>query len=95
MPWNSKGEVVGTGDVRAQTRQTLKNVLAVLAEGGATAKDVFKCNVSLSDIRDFAAMNEEVREVFPKEPPARTTVQALLAEPEMLVEVEAFACVGC
>jgi len=94
VAWNAKGQVVGIGDVRAQTRQTLKNLLAVLAEGGATAKDVLKCNVYLADIRDFAAMNEEFRKVFPTDPPARTTVQALLAEPEMLVEVEAVAHVG-
>jgi 2-iminobutanoate/2-iminopropanoate deaminase len=39
-------------------------------------------------------MNEEFAKVFPTDPPARTTVEARLAEPTMLVEVEAVAYVG-
>jgi enamine deaminase RidA (YjgF/YER057c/UK114 family) len=39
-------------------------------------------------------MNDAIAEFFPTDPPARTTVQALLAEPEMLVEIEAIAWVG-
>jgi enamine deaminase RidA (YjgF/YER057c/UK114 family) len=64
---------------------------AALAEAGATFDDILKCNVYLSDIRTFPLMNAEFRNAFPKNPPARTTVQALLAEPEMLVEIEAVA----
>jgi reactive intermediate/imine deaminase len=94
VAWNEKGELVGIGDVRAQTRQVLSNVASVLKEGGAGLADVLKCNVYLADIRDFQAMNEEFAKVFPNDPPARTTVQALLAEPEMLVEIEAVAYVG-
>jgi reactive intermediate/imine deaminase len=94
VAWNDKGELVGIGDVSAQTRQVLSNVISILAEGGATVSDVLKCNVYLSDIRYFQAMNEEFAKVFPVNPPARTTVQASLAEPEMLVEIEAIAYVG-
>lgn len=94
VAWDETGEVTGVGDVAAQTRQTLKNVVSVLAEGGATVNDVLKCTVYLSDIRDFQTMNEEFAKVFPTDPPARTTVEARLAEPTMLVEVEAVAYVG-
>ena len=76
VAWNDKGRLVGLGDVRAQTRQVLKNVKSILAEAGATVDDVLKCNVYLSDIRYFQVMNEEFAKVFPKDPPARTTVQA-------------------
>ena len=94
VAWDSSGRLVGIGDVRAQTRQTLANVVAVLAEGGATPADVLKCNVYLRDMADFQVMNEEFARVFPTDPPARTTVQAMLAEPAMLVEIEAVAWVG-
>jgi enamine deaminase RidA (YjgF/YER057c/UK114 family) len=67
---------------------------AVLAEAGATFDDILKCNVYLSDMRFFPLMNEEFRQAFPNDPPARTTVQAALAEPEMLVEIEVVAFVG-
>lgn len=94
VAWDETGEVTGVGDVAVQTRQTLKNVVSVLAEGGATVNDVLKCTVYLADIRDFQTMNEEFAKVFPTDPPARTTVEARLAEPTMLVEVEAVAYVG-
>jgi 2-iminobutanoate/2-iminopropanoate deaminase len=95
VAFNERKELVGLGDVAAQTRQTLKNVLAILAEGGAGPDDVLKCNVYLSDMRYFSAMNAEFQAVFgDKTPPARTTVEARLAEPEMLVEIEAIACVA-
>lgn len=91
VAWNERGEIVGLGDVRAQTRQVLKNIESILAEGGASMSQVLKCNVYLADMRYFQAMNEEFAKAFPTDPPARTTVQAALAEPEMLVEIEAIA----
>ena len=94
VAWDKTGRVVGIGDVRRQTIQTLKNVVSVLKEGGARPSDVLKCNVYLADIRHFQVMNEEFAKVFPVEPPARTTVEARLAEPEMLVEIEAIAWIG-
>ncbi len=93
VAWNNKGQLVGIGNIRAQTRQTLRNVKSVLKEGGATIDDVLKCNVYLSDMRYFQAMNEEFARMFPGNPPARTTVQAQMAEPEMLVEIEAISFV--
>ncbi len=93
VAWNERGELVGVGDVRAQTIQVFKNIESVLSEGGATMKDVLKCTVFLPDIRHFQRMNEVFAAVFPVDPPARTTVQAVLAEPEMLVEIEAIAYV--
>src|SRR5260370_27403443 len=94
VAWNDKGEIVGIGDVRAQTRQVLSNVASILREAGASVADVLKCNVYLADIRDFQSMNEDVAKAFPIDPPARTTVQTALAEKEMLVEIEAIAYLG-
>ena len=91
VAWGKDGNLVGIGDIQTQTRQTLRNVESVLAEGGATWDDVLKCNVYLKDMRDFQKMNEVFAKTFPTNPPARTTVQALLAEDEMLVEIEAVA----
>ncbi len=93
VAWDGRGEVMGSGDVRAQTLQTLNNVKSVLAAGGAGLDDVLKCTVYLKDMGDFQAMNAVFASFFPTDPPARTTVQAALAEPEMLVEIEAIAYV--
>jgi len=94
VAWNDKGKLVGRGDVRIQTRQVLGNINSILKKGGASLSDVLKCNVYLADMRYFQDMNKEFAKAFPNEPPARTTVQAALAEPEMLVEIEAIAYVG-
>ena len=94
VAWNADQQVVGIGDVAAQTRQVLENVATVLEAGGATLGDVLKCTVYLADIRHFQAMNDVFAEFFGTDPPARTTVEARLAEPEMLVEIEAVAWTG-
>tara|TARA_B100000787_G_scaffold143293_1_gene112844 strand:- start:279 stop:674 length:396 start_codon:yes stop_codon:yes gene_type:complete len=94
VAWDNTGKVIGLDDVRAQTIQTLANVVAVLKEGGAELNDVIKCNVYLKDMKDFQIMNEEFAKFFPKNPPARTTVQTPMAESEMLVEIEAIAYIG-
>ena len=94
VAWDQTGNVIGLNDVRAQTIQTLSNVKAVLEEGGAVLGDVVKCNVYLKDMKDFQIMNEEFAKLFPENPPARTTVQTPMAEPEMLVEIEALAYIG-
>jgi 2-iminobutanoate/2-iminopropanoate deaminase len=94
VAWDSRGKLVGIGDVRRQTRQVLSNIRSILAEGGAKMSDVLKCNVYLADIRYFQEMNKEFAKAFPRNPPARTTVQAPMAEAEMLVEIEAIAYIG-
>jgi 2-iminobutanoate/2-iminopropanoate deaminase len=94
VAWDDQGNLVGLGDPAAQTRQVLTNVESVLREGGATLDDVLKCTVYLADIRYFQAMNGVFSTFFSSRPPARTTVQAPLAEPELLVEIEAIAWLG-
>ena len=94
VAWDETGEVTGVGDVVAQTEQTLHNVLSVLEEGGASPADVLKCTVYLKNIEDFQKMNDVFSRIFGEMPPARTTVQAHLTEPTMLVEIEAIAFVG-
>jgi reactive intermediate/imine deaminase len=94
VAWDSGQQIVGVGDPAAQTRQVLLNVTSILHAAGATLGDVLKCNVYLADIRHFQAMNDVFAEFFADDPPARTTVEARLADPEMLVEIEAIAWIG-
>lgn len=94
VAWGSDGNIVGVDDIEKQTRQTLSNVEAVLIEGGAGWDDVLKCNVYLKDMNDFQKMNKIFAEFFPQNPPARTTLQAPMAEHTMLIEIEAVAYIG-
>lgn len=88
------GRVPTTGKrppgVGAQTRQTLKNVGAVLRKAGTTMENVVKVSVFLMDINDFEAMNKVYVEFFPKDPPVRTTIQTTFRG-DMLVEIDVVA----
>ncbi|MEO0762121.1 MAG: RidA family protein [Pseudomonadota bacterium] len=91
VAWNARAEIVGPGDPAAQTRQALSNIGAILAEGGAGFEDVLRCTVYVTDFRHAEAVRAAYDTFFPGTPPAVTVVHALLAEPEMLVEIEAVA----
>jgi len=87
------GEMVGVGDVRAQTERVLENLGAVLTAGGASFGSVVKTTIFLADLADFAAVNEIYGRHFPDHPPARATVQAAGLPRGALVEIEAIAVV--
>jgi 2-iminobutanoate/2-iminopropanoate deaminase len=77
-------------DVRSQTLQVLKNVLAVLAERGLDASDVVKATCHLQHLkRDYAEFNAAYREVFTEPFPVRTTVGSDLMD--ILVEIDVVA----
>jgi 2-iminobutanoate/2-iminopropanoate deaminase len=80
------GEI--SGDIKAQTDQIFKNMAAILAEVGASLKDVLKTTVFLKDLNDFAAMNEAYKQYFAHEPPARTCVQVAGIPRGALIEIE-------
>ena len=84
------GQVVGL-DVASQTRQTIANVRAVLEAGGSSLDKLVKVTVFLADIRLFDEMNTVYRELIPEPRPGRSTVEARLARPEILVEIEGIA----
>jgi aminoacrylate peracid reductase len=85
------GKTVGVGDVKAQTRFVLESIKSVLEAAGGSLKDVAFNHIFLSDLKDYAAMNEVYREYFPKDPPARYCIRADLVKPEFLVEIASIA----
>ena len=90
---DSDGKVVGEGDVEAQVRKTLENMVAALDSVGATLDDVIKTTLYLADMGDYAKMNAIYNEVFEEARPARVTVQAPLVLPSLLFEMDAMAIV--
>jgi len=83
------GNVV-SGGIEEQTRQVLENMKAALALAGCTVDDVVKCLVILQSAGDFAAFNKVYATYFPKNPPARTSLEANLMI-DIKVEIEAIA----
>ena len=81
------GGVAGP-DVASQTRQALSNLGAILEAGGSSLDRLVKTTVFLADMRLFEEMNAVYRELVPEPRPSRSTVEARLARPELLVEIE-------
>ena len=91
LPLDSATGAFAEGGVSGQTRQSLLNVQAILAQAGLTLKDVVKTTVFLKDMNDFAAMNQAYAEFFPENPPARSAVEVARLPKDALVEIEAIA----
>jgi len=92
---NKEGEVVGVGDIELQTETVLENIKTILAEAGATMDDVVKVTVFVRDMEHLDRIYDVRRRYFGKPYPASSMVEVSgLADPELLVEIEAIAVVG-
>ena len=79
------------GGVKAQAEQTFKNLAGVLEAAGLTFDNVQKVNVYLTDMGDFAAMNEVYQKQFTKPYPARTTIGVASLPMGAQIEIELIA----
>lgn len=84
------GEFV-EGGIKEQTHQSLTNAKAILEEAGTSLSKVVKTTVYLSDMANFAAMNEVYAEFFTQPYPARSAVAVKTLPKNALVEVECIA----
>ena len=89
VPVGGDGLVV-KGGIAEQAEQVLQNVKAALALAGCAMDDVVKTTVWLEDARDFGGFNAVYARHFPKDPPARTTVESRLMI-DIKIEIEAVA----
>jgi len=85
------GEIVGS-TIEEQTRQTLENLKNLLEAAWYSLSDVLKVLIFLKRTDDFAGMNRVYSEYFKTNAPARSTVQAQMMNPKLLIELEAVAC---
>ncbi|WP_434511089.1 RidA family protein [Desulfitobacterium sp. AusDCA] len=78
-------------DIKAQTAQSLRNVQAVLQAEGADLANVVKTTVFMTDINDFAVVNEVYATFFNENPPARSAVQIVALPKGANIEIEVIA----
>ena len=79
------------GGIKEQTRQSLTNIKAILAEAGLTMAHVVKTTVFMADMNDFADMNAVYAEFFAEPYPARSAVAVKTLPKGALVEIEVVA----
>lgn len=90
LPIDPKTGDLVTDDIKKATRQSLANVKAVLEAGGSSVANVVKVLILLSDINDFAEMNEVYNEFFEgTEFPARSAFEVATLPKNALIEIEA------
>jgi 2-iminobutanoate/2-iminopropanoate deaminase len=80
-----------TGDIQAQTIRVLENVRAILEDQGLDFGRVVKSTVFLTDLDEFAAMNEVYARFFPSDYPARSTIEVAALPRAARVEIEVIA----
>ncbi|MDR1103584.1 MAG: RidA family protein [Tannerella sp.] len=83
------------GGVKEQTAQAFKNVRAILSAAGYTLRNIVKTTVFLSDMADFAAVNEVYAAQFDSDFPARSAVAVRTLPKNGLVEIEVIAISQC
>lgn len=84
------GKVV-EGDIKAQTKQVMENIKAILEEAGYSFPQVVKSTCLLSDMSHFAAMNEVYGDYYKENPPARAAYAVKGLPLGVMVEIETIA----
>jgi 2-iminobutanoate/2-iminopropanoate deaminase len=79
------------GDISVETERVLQNLKAVLSASGLGLPQVVRCGIFLTDLNDFAKVNEVYARYFTEAPPARSTVQVSALPRGARVEIEAIA----
>lgn len=90
IPLTSEGVFVGE-DIKAQTRQCMENIGAILNEAGYEFSDVVKTVIFLTDLNDFDDVNHVYGTYFDELPPARACVQVAKLPKNVSIEIEAIA----
>jgi len=91
IPIDPATSKIEEGGIKEQTEQVMKNIGAILAEAGYTFADVIKSTCLLSDIDNFAAMNEIYGKYYPENSPARAAYAVVKLPLGALIEIETIA----
>lgn len=87
---NERGDIVGMGDIRAQTRQVCENLKLAMEGAGGSLKDVVRVDVFIKEMAGFKDIHEIRKEYFGENPPASTMVSiSAFTHPDLLIEINA------
>ena len=93
IPINPQTGNLKTDDIKAEIRQVLDNLNAVLEGSGSALQSTVKLTVFVTDLDYFSEVNEVFNEYFPEKPPARSAVQVSALPMGARIEIEAIGVV--
>lgn len=91
IPNDAQGNVVGKGDIEAQTERVLQSIKAILEAAGGSMEDVVMNHVFITDYANYGKMNEVYGRYFGNTRPARYCIKSELVHPDWLVEIASVA----
>ena len=81
------------GTIEQETELSMENIRIILEESGSSLSKVLQITAYLLNIREYGRFNEVYKRYFPKEPPARTCIQAARLPFDIRVQISAIACI--
>lgn len=91
IPIDPKTNEVFTGDIKVQTEMVMKNIEGILKAADLSFANIVKTTIFITNMQDFAAVNEVYAKSFTAEPPARSTVAVAALPKGVNVEIEVLA----
>lgn len=91
IPINPETGKLVEGDIKVQTEQVMKNIEAILEAAGYTFSDVVKSTCLLTDMNNFASMNEVYGKYYQTDPPARAAYAVVKLPLGSMIEIETIA----
>ncbi len=91
IPIEPKSGEILKGNIKEQTKQILENLNSVLTAGGSSLNNVLRTTIFLTNLEDYAAVNEVYTQFFKESQPARSTVQVSRLPKDVQIEIDAIA----
>ena len=91
IPIDPESGKVIKGNIKEQTKQVLENLKNILQAGGSSLQNVLRTTIFLSDMDDYAMVNEAYAQYFESSPPSRSTVQVSRLPRDVHIEIDAIA----
>ncbi len=94
IPIEPKSGEILKGNIKEQTKQILENLNGILIAGGSSLNSVLRTTIFLTNLEDYADVNEMYAQFFEKSMPARSTVQVSRLPMDVPIEIDAIACIN-
>ena len=91
IPIEPKSGEILKGNIKEQTKQILENLNSILTTGGSSLNNVLRTTIFLTNLKDYAAVNEMYAQFFEESQPARSTVKVSKLPMDVQIEIDAIA----